>query len=152
MSYHNGSVWPHDTAICVAGLARYGFHDEAARVGLGLVAAAEAFDGRLPELFCGFSKEEFAAPVAYPAACSPQAWAAASLISLVRSFIGFDPDVPQGTVRIQPAIPDLLDKLTIRGMKLAGNRVDVVASGAHARFEGLTPALSVERVRRERSR
>jgi glycogen debranching enzyme len=152
MSYHNGSVWPHDTAICIAGLARYGFHDEAATIGLGLVAAADAFGGRLPELFCGFSNKEFAAPVAYPAACSPQAWAAASLISLVRSFIGLDPDVLQGTVRIQPAIPDLLDKLTIRGMMLAGNRVDVVASGAHARFEGLTPALSVERVPRDRLR
>ena len=152
MSYHNGSVWPHDTAISVAGLARYGFHDEAATIGLGLVAAADAFDGRLPELFCGFSNDEFAAPVAYPAACSPQAWAAASLISLVRSFIGLDPDVSHGTVRVRPAIPDLLDKLTIRGMMLAGNRVDVVASGAHARFEGLTPALSVERVPRGRLR
>ncbi|HEY5274006.1 MAG TPA: glycogen debranching N-terminal domain-containing protein [Acidimicrobiales bacterium] len=152
MSYHNGSVWPHDTAICVAGLTRYGFYDEAATIGLGLIAAAETFGGRLPELFCGFSHEEFAAPVAYPAACSPQAWAAASLISLVRSFIGLDPDVPDATVRLQPAVPDLLDKLTIRGLMLAGNRVDVDASGAHARLEGLAPGLRIEHVQRERSR
>jgi glycogen debranching enzyme len=151
MSYHNGSVWPHDTAICVAGLARYGFHDEAAAIGLGLIAAAETFGGRLPELFCGFSNQEFAAPVAYPAACSPQAWAAASLISLVRSFIGLDPDVPQTTVRVQPAIPDLLDKLTVRGLMLGGNRVDLVASGAHVGFEGLAPALSVEHRQNKRS-
>jgi glycogen debranching enzyme len=144
MSYHNGSVWPHDTAICIAGLTRYGFYDEAATIGLGLVSAAESFGGRLPELFCGFSSVEFAGPVAYPAACSPQAWAAASLISVVRSFIGVEPDVPKGVVRLQPAVPDLLDKLTVRGMMLAGNRVDLEASGAHARVEGLAPSLRVE--------
>jgi glycogen debranching enzyme len=152
MSYHNGSVWPHDTAIGIAGLTRYGFCDEAATVGLGLVAAAEAFGGRLPELFCGFSSKEFAGPVAYPAACSPQAWASASLISLVRSFIGLDPDVPEGVVRLQPCVPDLLDKLTIRGMVLAGNRVDLEASGAHASLDGLAPSLSVDLDSRERAR
>jgi hypothetical protein len=66
------------------------------------------------------------------------------LISLVRSFIGLEPDVPQGVVRLRPAVPDLLDKLSIRGMVLAGNRVDLVASGTHAGFDGLSPSLRVE--------
>jgi glycogen debranching enzyme len=152
MSYHNGSVWPHDTAICIAGLLRYGFVDEAAKIGLGLVAAAESFGGRLPELFCGFSRDEFAAPVAYPAACSPQAWAAASLISLVRSFVGIDPHSPRGVIRLQPSVPDLLDKLTIRGLVLGGHRVDLVASGVHGAIDGLPSDVRVDVISRSGSR
>ena len=78
MSYHNGSVWPHDNAIVAAGLRRYGFVEEADRIVLGLLSAAEGLGGRLPELFCGFGREEFERPVPYPTACAPQAWAAAT--------------------------------------------------------------------------
>ena len=75
MSYHNGSVWPHDNALAVDGLLRYGLVEQAQRVALGLLDAAECFDGRLPELFCGFDRGQFETPVAYPTSCSPQAWA-----------------------------------------------------------------------------
>ena len=72
VSYHNGSVWPHDNAIIAAGLMRYGFVDEARRITSGLLDAAERFEGRLPELFCGFSRDEHATPVPYPRACRPR--------------------------------------------------------------------------------
>ena len=72
LSYHNGSVWPHDTAICIAGLRRYGFVEEAHRIAGGLFAAADALDGRLPELFAGLSAEEMPVPVRYPTSCSPR--------------------------------------------------------------------------------
>ena len=75
-SYHNGSVWPHDNAVIAAGLMRYGFVEEAQRIATALLDAADYSDGRLPELFCGFSREQYSEPVPYPTACSPQAWAA----------------------------------------------------------------------------
>lgn len=104
-SYHNGSVWPHDTAISVAGLARYGFVGHAQRVAVGLIEAASYFSGRLPELFCGFDKTALPGPVPYPASCAPQAWAAAAPISLVISLLGLEPDVPRGALRVAPAVP-----------------------------------------------
>ncbi len=104
-SYHNGSVWPHDTALCVAGLLRYGFVAHAQRVATGLLEAAAYFSGRLPELFCGFDKEEIPGPVPYPAAGSPQAWASAAPIGILTALLGIDPDVPGGTVRLSPALP-----------------------------------------------
>ena len=91
VSYHNGSVWPHDTAIVTAGLARYGFTDQAQRVSDGLLDAATAFDGRLPELFCGFDRAEQQVPVRYPTSCSPQAWAAAVPFELLRIALGMEP-------------------------------------------------------------
>src|SRR4051794_39620532 len=96
MSYHNGSVWPHDNALLAAGLMRYGFVEHAQRIARGLVDAAAFFGGRLPELFCGFDRDEFPAPVPYPTSCSPQAWAAASPLLLLRSLLRFDPAVPGG--------------------------------------------------------
>ena len=84
MSYHNGSVWPHDTAIAVAGLLRYrhvpGAVALAQRLASGLLDAAESFGGRLPELFCGFPRSQFRSPVPYPTSCSPQAWASAAAL------------------------------------------------------------------------
>ena len=96
VSYHNGSVWPHDSAICAAGLARYGFLEQADAVTVGLFDAAEAFGGRLPELFCGFDRAAFPIPVPYPASCSPQAWASASPFWLLRTTL----------LRLEPSIPD----------------------------------------------
>jgi glycogen debranching enzyme len=97
LSYHNGSVWPHDTAIGIAGLRRYGFVDEANRVALGLLSAADALGGRLPELFAGLTIEEMPVPVRYPTSCSPQAWASASPLLLVRAFLGLEPCRPAGS-------------------------------------------------------
>lgn len=90
VSYHNGSVWPHDNAIIAAGLMRYGFTEEAQRISTALLEAAEYSGGRLPELFCGFSRDHFAEPVPYPTACSPQAWAATTPILLVTSLMRYD--------------------------------------------------------------
>jgi glycogen debranching enzyme len=84
LSYHNGSVWPHDTAICVAGLRTYGFIEEAHRIAGGMFAAAEPLDGRLPELFAGLTIDEVPVPVRYPTSCSPQAWASAAPLLVLR--------------------------------------------------------------------
>ncbi len=124
VSYHNGSVWPHDTAIAVAGLARYGFTEHAARVATGLLDAAPHFDSRLPEVFCGFDRAEFAAPVPYPSACSPQAWAAASPLLLVQALLGLDPEDP---AIVRPAVPPALGTISIEGIRIGPRRVTVTA-------------------------
>ena len=90
LSYHGGSVWTHDTAIAIAGLAREGYRDEARALTSGLLAAASAFDYRLPELHSGDSSAEISRPVPYPAACRPQAWSAAASVSVLSSLLGLD--------------------------------------------------------------
>ncbi|CAN3128614.1 glycogen debranching N-terminal domain-containing protein [Mycobacterium sp. smrl_JER01] len=125
MSYHNGSVWPHDTAIAIAGLARYGFVGEAQQVALGLVDASEFFGGRLPELFCGFSRSDFARPVPYPTSCSPQAWAAASPRLVLRSLLRFHPDIPHGQVHLCPIVPPRLLPVHLENVPIAGTRVSI---------------------------
>jgi glycogen debranching enzyme len=87
VSYHNGSVWPHDNALIVAGLMRYGFVKEAQQLSSALIEAAEYSDNRLPELFCGFSRSDYPQPLPYPTACSPPAWAAATPVMLIRSLL-----------------------------------------------------------------
>ena len=123
MSYHNGSVWPHDTAIAVAGLARYGFVDEAQQVALGLLDATAIVGGRPPELFCGFDRAEFHTPVPYPTSCSPQAWAAASPLLLLRALLRFEPDLPSGRLGFAPAVPERMCPLRIENVPLAGARI-----------------------------
>jgi glycogen debranching enzyme len=125
MSYHNGSVWPHDSAIAAAGLARYGYQVEAQRIGIGLLDAAQHTDHRLPELFCGFDRAEFDSPIPYPTSCAPQAWAAAAPLLLVRSLLGLDPDIPAGVVRMAPAVPERMLPLRVERVRLAQARVDV---------------------------
>ena len=92
LSYHNGSVWPHDTAICAAGAARYGRWDVVDRIADGLLDATMAQGARPPELFAGIGRDDIPVPVAYPASCSPQAWSAASVLLLVRSVLGLEPE------------------------------------------------------------
>jgi glycogen debranching enzyme len=144
MSYHNGSVWPHDNALIAAGLMRYGFVEEAPRVAMGLLDAAHACGGRLPELFCGFPRAEFPVPVPYPTSCSPQAWAAASPIQMMRTLLRFDPWVPYGRVWLDPALPDGVGPLRITGLPLAGTRVtlEVDERGA-AEITGLPEEIEV---------
>lgn len=86
LSYHNGSVWPHDTALSVVGLTRYGFHDEARRIGSALLDAAAHSGGRLPELFAGLSRADYTTPIPYPTACSPQAWASAAPLAVLHAL------------------------------------------------------------------
>jgi glycogen debranching enzyme len=123
-SYHNGSVWPHDTAISIAGLVRYGFTAHAQRVAVGLVEAASYFSGRLPELFCGFDKTALPGPVPYPTSCAPQAWASAAPVLLVVSLLGLDPDVPEGTLRVAPSLPEAWGAVRL-GAILGGSTVEV---------------------------
>jgi glycogen debranching enzyme len=123
MGYHTGSVWTHDTAICAWGLAREGHRDEAARVARTLLASAAAFDYRWPELYAGFTVAD--QPVPYPAACRPQAWAAASSAVLISVALGFEPDAPAGRLTLRPARPAAFGPMTVRGLRFAGSTFDV---------------------------
>ena len=123
LSYHCGSVWPHDTAIVVAGLSAAGFPAQAGVLTSGLLAAADAFDGRFPELYAGWSAEVTGVPVPYPAACRPQAWSAATALVLVQTLLGLQVDVPAGTLTLAP-LP-LAGALDVAGLTVAGHRLDV---------------------------
>lgn len=137
VSYHNGSVWPHDSAIVAAGLMRYGFVGEAQRVALGLVEAAEAFGGRLPELFCGFDRSDLGLPVPYPTSGSPQAWAAATPFSLLRTLLRLDPWAPRLTVFLAPALPPELGDLQMRNVPVSGSRLSIRVRDGETEVEGL---------------
>jgi glycogen debranching enzyme len=143
MSYHNGSVWPHDTAISVAGLLRYphlrGAVELAERLATGLLDAASAFGGRLPELFCGFSRKDLSPPVPYPTSCSPQAWASAAPLLLVRSFLGLEPHVPCRSLTVRPSLPARWGNVTLNGLRLGPVSLQVTADGNHATVQGLPP-------------
>ncbi len=127
MSYHNGSVWPHDNALIAAGFARYGFTKEAARIFEGLFSAASRIDlRRLPELFCGFARQQGQGPTFYPVACSPQAWAATSLLSLLQSCLGLTFRPQEREIRFdRPQLPDFLDEVILRRLVLPSGQVDV---------------------------
>lgn len=126
MSYHNGSVWPHDTAIAAAGMARYG-EREAVGLLLGeLYAAASHFHMRLPELFCGFPRRPGEPPVAYPVACLPQAWAAGSVFLMLQASLGLDIDAESRTVALtEPVLPSGIDRLTVTGLQVGDSRLDL---------------------------
>ena len=126
MSYHNGSVWPHDTAICAAGLSRYGYRDGALAVLDSLFQAATHFDMRLPELFCGFGRAPGEPPVAYPVACIPQAWAAGSVFMLLQACLGLQIDAWGARVMLQsPRLPRGVDHLSLCGLALGDKLVDL---------------------------
>ena len=137
MSYHNGSVWPHDNAICASGLMRYGFVEHAQRVASAVLDTAAHFGHRLPELFCGFSRAEFAAPVPYPASCSPQAWAAAAPISFLRTLLRLDPKLPRGQVWCNPAVPSQYLPLRIDGVRVGSFDLAVDVGSDGWRVDGL---------------
>jgi glycogen debranching enzyme len=134
MSYHNGSVWPHDTAICAAGLMHYGFVAEATRIAESLIDAAAHFAHRLPELFCGFPREWFHRPVPYPAACSPQAWASAAPLLLLRNMLRVDPGIAS-RVADAPDLPGKYLPLTLRGIRIGSATVTIEAGPAGLRVE-----------------
>jgi glycogen debranching enzyme len=133
MSYHNGSVWPHDTALAIAGLMRYthipGAMQLAHKLADGFLRAAMYFGARPPELFCGFPASYFTSPVPYPTSCSPQAWASAAPFLLVRSFLGLDPDIPKGHIRIRPRLPKSWNQFTLDRLMLAGHKFRLSATG-----------------------
>ncbi|UZX03043.1 amylo-alpha-1,6-glucosidase [Arthrobacter sp. CDRTa11] len=140
-SYHNGSVWPHDNAIIAAGLLRYGFVEQAQRISTALFEAAEYSEGRLPELFCGFSREHFDEPVPYPTACSPQAWAATTPIFLIKSLMGYYADVARGGLWMDPVLPESYGDLHITNAPMANSRITIDISGSSATIKGLPEGM-----------
>lgn len=145
VSYHCGSVWPHDTAIAAAGLMRYGLVEESHRLILALLDLASTEEGRLPELVAGFSRHEFPLPVPYPTSCSPQAWAAASPILLLRTLLRFDPAVSLGKLFVDPVLPAEITRLHVEGIPLAGGRVTIDVENGHAEVSGTPPEIEVVR-------
>ena len=143
VSYHNGSVWPHDTALVATGLMRYGFVNEAKRIASGLLDAARHFDGRLPELFCGFDRSEFHGPVPYPTACSPQAWAAATPIQLARILLRYDPDFTRNVVHLAPILPEEFGDFRAQNVVLGPSRISINAAGRDGSIDGLSPGLKL---------
>jgi len=127
MSYHNGSVWPHDNALIALGFARYGQKRALERVFKGMFEAATYMDlRRLPELFCGFRRTRGQGPTLYPVACSPQAWAAATPFALLQASLGleFQPQDHEILLR-NPSLPSFLDQVVLRNLRLGRSRVDL---------------------------
>ena len=144
ISYHNGSVWPHDNALVAAGLMRYGFVEAAQRVATAILAAADAFGGRLPELFCGFDRSEYPLPVPFPTSCSPQAWAAAAPLHLLRTLLRFEPWVPHGKAWLAPALPPGVGPLGLENIPLGGARISLeVLDSSIGRIDGLPEGLEL---------
>jgi glycogen debranching enzyme len=122
ISYHNGTVWPHDTALAAWGLARHGYTAEARRVGRALIEAAAHFDWSLPEVFAGYARDETPFPIAYPTAARPQAWAAGTPILLVRVLLGIEPDRERQRLvsTVTDELPSWLDGLRVEGIRAFG--------------------------------
>ncbi len=127
ISYHNGTVWPHDNAIIGAGMRKIGNLDYMKRILNDLVEVSRHYPGfRLPELFSGFERVESEKPVDYPVSCSPQAWSAGSIFQLIQCCINFQPDAARQTLRIvDPALPDWLNRVTVRNLRLGSASMDL---------------------------
>ncbi len=128
MSYHNGSVWPHDNAMAAFGFGRYGFPEHAEKILAGLFDAALFVDQRrMPELFCGFPRRSAQGPTLYPVACSPQAWSAGAVFLLLQSCLGLTLDAPERQIRFRRArLPEFLPELRLRNLTLGNARVDLL--------------------------
>jgi glycogen debranching enzyme len=122
LEYHNGTVWPHDTAICAEGMRRYGFREEAGTVCVALLEAAERFSNQLPEVFAGFARDQSGVPVEYPDALKPQSWAAAAPLLALRTLLGLD--IVDDRVRSLPHVPEKLGKLRLRHVGARGTYFD----------------------------
>jgi glycogen debranching enzyme len=127
MSYHNGSVWPHDNALIVMGMAHYGLGANALPVVEAAHAAASGADfNRLPELYCGMNRDGAGKPVSYPVSCSPQAWASGALFLMLQGVLGILPDAPAGMLHIRnPVLPSFLQKLTITGLNVGSATISL---------------------------
>jgi glycogen debranching enzyme len=130
ISYHNGSVWPHDNAIVALGFSRYGLKSGVIRIFRGLFEAASYMDlRRLPELFCGFPWRRLTAPTLYPVACAPQAWASATAFALVQASLGLSFEQNGEQIRLdRPALPDFLDELHLRGLQAKHGVADLLVT------------------------
>ncbi|HET7758870.1 MAG TPA: hypothetical protein VFK62_03025, partial [Gaiellaceae bacterium] len=127
IGYHVGTVWPFDNSFIAWGLRRYGFKEEAARIAAGILEAAEFFDGRLPEAFGGYDREETRYPVQYPTACSPQAWSTGAPLLLLRTMLGLE---PQGEhLIVDPALPSTIGHLELLDIPGRWGRIDAFGRG-----------------------
>jgi glycogen debranching enzyme len=127
MSYHNGSIWPHDNALIALGLSKYGLMDPVLRMFSGMFDAAAYMDlRRLPELFCGFRRVPGKAPTLYPVACSPQAWASAVPFAFLQACLGLEFEPTGEAIRFrQPRLPAFLREVTIRNLRIGDTRLDL---------------------------
>ncbi len=143
MSYHNGSIWPHDNALIALGLARYQCKPAIDTLFGGLFNAATYMDqSRLPELFCGFQRQRGHGPTLYPVACSPQAWASATPFTLLEASLGLEFDPFNGEIRLRnPRLPQFLDEVTLRDLRLSSSSVDL-----RVRRHGDTVSLDTPRI------
>ncbi len=140
LSYHNGSVWPHDNGLILQGFSRYGFTDEGALVARGLSGAGGFFMGhRMPELFAGMPAVATGFPVQIPGANVPQAWAAGTVFSVIQALLGMAADVPNRRLRLTPRLPDWLPDLTLRRLRLGPMSFDLrfTRDGARTRTDVL---------------
>ena len=149
IAYHNGSVWPHDTSIAAAGLARYGHLDEARLLTGALLDAASFYDQRrLPELFAGFAREDTPFPVEYPTSNSPQAWAAGAILLLVTTMLGLTIDVPARLLRVRPVLPARVEWLRLTELVVAGASLTIdvrtIEGRAVATVEGAPEGYRVD--------
>jgi glycogen debranching enzyme len=139
ISYQLGSVWPHDNAFIAAGLKRYGYHQEANRVAEGIFAAASYFESqRMPELFAGIERQPESFPVPYPDANVPQAWAAGSILLLIRTILGLEADAPHRRLKVQPSLPEWLPDVELINLSVGDAtvalrlwRVDAGSAASH---------------------
>jgi glycogen debranching enzyme len=136
IGYHLGTVWPHDNSLIAAGFRRYGADEAACRIFTGIVEAAMYFESyRLPELFTGFARGSHSVPVRYPVACHPQAWAAGSVPFLLTTLLGLQPDAFARRLRIvRPMLPDFIDRLHMRGLRVGAARADLSFTRADRRL------------------
>jgi glycogen debranching enzyme len=126
MSYHNGSIWPHDTAICAAGISRYGGRAHAVKILADVFEAANQFSMRLPELYCGFARDGGQGPVPYPVACLPQAWASGSMFMLLQATLGIRIDGARKEIRVdRPLLPEGIESLRVRALPVGTARIDI---------------------------
>jgi glycogen debranching enzyme len=145
VSLHRGAVWPHDNALCVAGLVRYGFVDEAHHIVMAQLEAAvsgSAAGGRLGVL-CGFDRDDVRAPVRYPDACTSRAWSAAAPLGYLRALLRLDPWVPKGKLSLAPALPSPIRRLHVARIPLLGSRVTVTVEGDRVEVDGLPPGVEL---------
>jgi glycogen debranching enzyme len=144
MSYHDGSIWPHDNALIALGLARYGLKHSVAHVFKALFDAATYMDlRRLPELFCGFRREKGRGPTLYPVACAPQAWASATPFTLLEAALGLEFDAAHGEIRLRnPRLPEFINEVVLRDLQLGASSVDL-----RVRRHGEDVSLEVLRTR-----
>jgi len=128
MSYHNGSVWPHDNGLIALGLARYGHKQATAQIFTAMFDAAAYMDlRRLPELFCGFLRRQHNGPTQYPVACSPQAWASVTVLALLQACLGLElKDAVSEIAFYRPILPDFIDHLHLRNLRLSRGSADVL--------------------------